>query len=52
MLRGIWNLSSPTQDRTQAPCIGSTESEPLDHQGGPREDLFDTLARYCLQNPR
>ena len=52
MLRGIWNLSSPTQDRTQAPCIGSTESEPLDHQGGPREDLFDALARYCLQNPR
>ena len=27
--------SSPTRDRTQAPCIGSTESYPLDHQGSP-----------------
>ena len=25
--------SSPTRDRTRAPCIGSTESYPLDHQG-------------------
>ncbi|XP_061031157.1 DNA repair protein RAD51 homolog 3 isoform X2 [Eubalaena glacialis] len=27
--------SSPTRDRTQTPCIGSTESYPLDHQGSP-----------------
>ena len=27
--------SSPTRDRTRAPCIGSTESYPLDHQGSP-----------------
>ena len=27
--------SSPTSNRTQAPCIGSTESYPLDHQGSP-----------------
>ena len=27
--------SSPTRDQTQAPCIGSTESYPLDHQGSP-----------------
>ena len=51
MLRSTWHLSSPTQDRTQAPCIGCPESEPLDHQGAPREDLFDALARYCLQKP-
>ena len=27
--------SSLTRDQTQTPCIGSTESWPLDHQGGP-----------------
>ena len=27
--------SSLTRDRTRAPCIGSTESYPLDHQGSP-----------------
>ena len=27
--------SSPTRDRTWAPCIGSAESYPLDHQGSP-----------------
>ena len=32
--------SSLTRDRTQAPCIGSTESYPLHHQGSP---LFKSL---------
>ena len=40
---GVWELScgmhvgssSLTRDRTWAPCIGSTESYPLDHQGSP-----------------
>ena len=27
--------SSLTRDQTQAPCVGSVESEPLDHQGSP-----------------
>ena len=27
--------SSPTRDQTQAPCIASLESYPLDHQGSP-----------------
>ena len=27
--------SSPTRDRTQAPCIGSAESYPPDNQGSP-----------------
>ena len=35
MLHGMQDLSSPTRDQTHAPCIGSTESQPLDHQGSP-----------------
>ena len=36
----MWTLScsmwdSLTRDRTRAPCIGSAESQPLDHQGSP-----------------
>ena len=29
----LWDLSLSTRDRTHVPCIGSVESEPLDHQG-------------------
>ena len=32
--------SSLTRDQTQAPCIGSVESYPLDHQGNPQVELF------------
>ena len=32
--------SSPTRDRTQAPCIGSVASYPLDHQGSPQASVF------------
>ena len=28
-------FSFPTRGRTRAPCIGSAESYPLDHQGSP-----------------
>ena len=31
-----WYLSSPTRDRTCAPCNGSVESSPLDLQGIPK----------------
>ena len=31
--------SSLTRDQTQAPCIGSAESYPLDHQGGPQKNI-------------
>ena len=33
----LWHVesSSLTRDQTQAPCIVSLESQPLDHQGGP-----------------
>ena len=33
--RSMWDLSSPTRDRTRAPCSGSAESQPLDCQGIP-----------------
>ena len=35
-LHSTWDLSSPTMDRTCAPCSGSAESCPLGHQGIPR----------------
>lgn len=28
---GMWDFSSPTMDWTWTPCIGSVESQPLDH---------------------
>ena len=34
------DLSSLTRDQTQAPCIGSVESQPLDHQGSPDVSLL------------
>ena len=30
---GMWDLSSTIRDGTRGPCIGSSESQPLDHQG-------------------
>ena len=35
VLHGLQDLSSPTRGGTQAPCSGSLESKPLDHQGIP-----------------
>ena len=32
-LHGMQNLNSLTRDGTRAPCSGSVESQPLDHQG-------------------
>ena len=31
----MWDLSSPTRDKTLTPCSGSVEYKPLDHQGNP-----------------
>ena len=31
----VQDLSSLTKNQTHAPCGGSVESSPLDHQGGP-----------------
>ena len=43
MQRGMWDLSFPTRDRTHAPCSGSAESSPLDHQGSLLAHLDDTI---------
>ena len=40
---GMGDLSSPTGNRIQAPCTGSTESQPLDPQGSPKWEPLDTL---------
>ena len=34
----LWNLSSPTRDRTPACCSGRAESEPLDRRGNSRSE--------------
>ena len=39
--RGMQNLSSLIRDQTHAPCRGSAESSPLDHQGSPSCCGFD-----------
>ena len=39
-LYGTRDLRSPTRDRTHAPCTGSMESQPLEHQGSPSLDLL------------
>ena len=48
---GLWDLSSQTlvpMDQTRAPCIGSTESEPLDCQGSLGLLLTFPLSRVQL----
>ena len=48
---GLRDLSSPTKDQTQAPCSGSMESQPLDHQGSPRaEALICIASRVSREN--
>ena len=37
---GMWDPNPPTRDWTCAPCIGSTESQPLDLQGSPLGSLL------------
>ena len=41
--------SSLTRDRTLAPCIGSVESYPLDHQGSPPHYIYSS---YFLNLPQ
>ena len=36
----MWNLSSSTRDQTCAPDIGSSDMQPLDHQGSRTTDNF------------
>ena len=42
--------NSLTRDRTQAPCIGSLESYPLNHQGRPEASLFKVTCN-CPAKP-
>ena len=44
----IWDLSSPTEGRTYAPCVGSTRSLLLDGQGSPENDFF--LKEWLIYN--
>lgn len=46
--RPIWDLSSPTEGRTYAPCVGSTRSLLLDGQGSPENDFF--LKEWLIYN--
>ena len=48
ILRIIWDLSSPTRDRTHAPCSGSPEFQPLDRQGSPTASSFITRIQIFL----
>ena len=47
----IWDLSSPTRDRTLTPCTGSAESQPLDHQGSPLLYYYtcESQLKQCLE---
>lgn len=50
---GIWELCSPTRDRTCACCIGNAESSPLNLQGSPRGDTFrleKDLSAHCVDD--
>ena len=42
--------SSLTRNRTQIPCIRSTESQPLDHQGSPKILIFKSRIKITGTN--
>ena len=41
--------SSQTRDQTYVPCIGRQILKPLDHQGGPRKDSWESLGQQADQ---
>ena len=45
--QGMWDLSSPTRDRTCAPCTGSSASQPLDQEGSPQKGAFHHCEPVC-----
>ena len=47
--RSMRELSSPVRDQTRAPCSGSAESEPLDHQGIP--SIFKVYKNWEVHHP-
>ena len=57
VLAAACRLCFPTRDRTQASCIGSNESQPLDHQGSPHQNPWQFTSKdlslqevYMLMN--
>ena len=46
----MWDLSSPTRDWTHNPYIGSTESQPLGHQGNPNVSFLDHQNNVAIQS--
>ena len=46
--------NSLTRDQTQGPCIGSTESQPLDHLGSPHTAFREVpeLNRFTARKPK
>ena len=48
---GIQDLSSPTRDRTRAPCGGSVQSWPLDRQGISRGQNLNSIPHLLPNSP-
>ena len=46
----MWDLSCPTRDWTHNPYIGSTESQPLGHQGSPNVSFLDHQNHVAIQS--
>ena len=42
----MWDLYSLTRDQIHVPCIGSTESEPLDQQESPTIGFFNSVYEF------
>ena len=49
-LPSMWDLSSPTRDRTLTPCIGSAKACPLEHQRSPHS-FFSVLITGGVTRP-
>ena len=42
----MWDLYYLTRDQIHVPCIGSTESEPLDQQESPMIGFFNSVYEF------
>ena len=48
LAQGVRDLNSPTRNCTRAPCSGSAESKPLDHQGIPPKYFLSLQLLNCI----
>ena len=50
----LWHVgcSSLTREHTRAPCIGSSESQPLDHQESPKPIYLNVVNQQLKENKR